>query len=221
MIGLIRNPASSPARSLVAGLIFFLGALAAALPGAAYATEATPPQAKKWLYLRGQLLVASPDIMDPRFMRSVVYMVKHDNTGAVGLIINKTFGIGPLREFLKGLGVDPGGARGTIKLHYGGPVAPKAGFVLHTADYKGPDTRVVNKDMAMTTELDVMHAIAEGRGPRKSLFAMGYSGWAAGQLEGEIERGDWLNAPADEALVFDDDHETKWDRASGIAGLKL
>ena len=73
----------------------------------------------------------------------------------------------------------------------------------------------------MTTELDVMQAIAEGRGPRNSLFAMGYSGWGAGQLEGEIARGDWLFAPADEALIFDKDQKTKWDRASEKAGLKL
>ncbi len=218
---MIRYPVPSPILGLVAGLMFLLGAQAVGFPGAARATEPTPPQAKEGLYLRGQLLVASPDMADPRFMRSVVYMVKHDKTGAVGLIINKTFGTGPLREFLKGLGIDPGGAEGSINLHYGGPVAPRAGFVLHTADYNGPDTRVVNKNMAMTTELDIMRAIAEGRGPRHRLFAMGYSGWGAGQLESEIERGDWLSAPADEDLIFDEDQKTKWDRASDKAGLKL
>lgn len=220
MIALIRNPVRVPALNLVAGLICLMLAAFAA-PEAAQATEHTPPRGKEGLYLRGQLLVASPDIMDPRFMRSVVYLVKHDKTGAVGLIINKVYGTGPLREFLKGLDIDPGNVEGTINLHYGGPVSPKVGFVLHTADYEGPSTRVVNKDMAMTTELDVMQAIAEGRGPRNSLFAMGYSGWGAGQLEGEIERGDWLSAPADEALIFDNDQETKWGRVFGKAGLKL
>lgn len=217
MIGMIRYPFLS----LLAGLMFFLGAQAIAVPDLAQAKETDSPRGKEGLSLRGQLLVASPDITDPRFMRSVVYMVKHDETGAVGLIINKVFGTGPLREFLKGLGVDPVGAEGAIDLHYGGPVSPKAGFLLHTADYNGLGTRVVNKDIAMTTELDVMQAIAEGRGPRHSLFAMGYSGWGAGQLEGEIARGDWLFTPADEALIFDKDQKTKWDRASEKAGLKL
>jgi putative transcriptional regulator len=216
-----RIPKPNSVLSLVAGLMFFLAAGVVSVPGATQAAEPIPPQAQEGLYLRGQLLVASPDIMDPRFMRSVVYMVKHSETGAVGLIINKVYGAGPLREFLKGLNIDPGNVEGTINLHYGGPVSPGAGFVLHTPDYNGPNTRAVNKDMALSTELDIMRAIAEGRGQRNSLIAMGYSGWASGQLEGEIERGDWLSAPAGEALIFDDDQKTKRDRASGKAGLNL
>ncbi|MBI2978453.1 MAG: YqgE/AlgH family protein, partial [Rhodospirillales bacterium] len=82
-------------------------------------------------------------------------------------------------------------------------------------------TRVVDGRMAMTTEMSVLKAMAEGHGPRQALFALGYSGWGPGQLEGEIARGDWHSAPADEKLVFDDDVESKWDRASGRAGLKL
>ena len=93
--------------------------------------------------------------------------------------------------------------------------------MLHTADFHGPGTRVVNTTIAMTTEMSVFKAIVEGHGPRHSLFALGYSGWGPGQLEGEIARGDWLSAPADENLIFDDDLKTKWERASGRAGLKL
>ncbi|MBT3306087.1 MAG: hypothetical protein HN377_06345 [Alphaproteobacteria bacterium] len=182
---------------------------------------AASPQPEETLFLAGQLLVASPDIDDPRFSRAVIYMVHHNTTGAFGLIVNKAIGSGPLREFLKGFEIDPTGVEGTISLYYGGPVSPGAGFVLHSADYTGPGTHVVDKDFAMTTEMSILRAIAEGRGPRNSLFSFGYSGWGPGQLEFEVERGDWLYAPADEALVFGADQKTKWRRANDKAGLKL
>ena len=165
--------------------------------------------------------MASPKIGDPRFARTVIFMVSHDKDGALGLVVNKAYGSGPMEKFMKGFNIDPGQYKGDIRLHYGGPVEPGAGFVLHTADYHGPSTRVVNATMALTTEMSVLKAIAEGHGPRHSLFALGYSGWGPGQLESEIARGDWFSAPPDENLIFDDDLETKWDRASGRAGLKL
>ncbi|MBC8339600.1 MAG: YqgE/AlgH family protein [Rhodospirillales bacterium] len=197
--------------------MIFLG-LAAATVRAGEPSSQNPVDS---LYLKGQLLVASPEIQDPRFMESVIYMVNHDQSGAFGLIINKSYGSGPLKEFLKGFDVDVSGVEGTINLYFGGPVMPGAGFVLHTADYEGPGTNAVNKDFAVTTEKIIMQAIAEGRGPRNSLFAYGYSGWGPGQLENEIRRGDWLSAPADMDLVFDTDQKTKWKRASGKARLKL
>jgi len=187
---------------------------------AAPGLSASPPP-KETLFLAGQLLVASPDIDDPRFHHAVIYMVHHNKTGAFGLIINEAIGSGPLSEFLKGFEIGSAGVEGTITLHYGGPVLPGAGFVLHTADYKGPGTHVVDKDFAMTTEMSIMRAIAEGRGPRNSLFSFGYSGWGPGQLENEVERGDWLSAPADENLIFGGDQKTKWQRAFDKAGLKL
>ncbi len=206
-----------PVRFVLAGLCLF-----AVLAAASVRADATPaPEIRNSLYLAGQLLVASPKIGDPRFARTVIYMVSHDKDGALGLVVNKAFGSGPMEKFMKGFNIDPGQLKGDIRLHYGGPVEPAAGFVLHTADYHGPGTRIVNATMALTTEMNVLKAIAEGNGPRHSLFALGYSGWGPGQLESEIARGDWFSAPADENLIFDDDLETKWDRASGRAGLKL
>jgi putative transcriptional regulator len=194
-----------------------LAALVTGLTGAVQAAE--PP--RETFFLTGQLLVASPEMEDPRFRRSVIYMVSHDKTGAFGLIINKAYGSGPLREFLKGFDIDSDGVEGTIDLYYGGPVSPAAGYVLHTNDYEGPGTHMIDGTFAMTTEMSIMQAIAEGRGPRNSLFTFGYSGWGAGQLESEIERGDWLSAPADEALIFDSDQKSKWRRVIEKAGLKL
>jgi len=213
----MNRPVAALARAVAAGLSMLL--LLASPAGAAELQVRPGPVNTP--YLAGQLLVATKQIGDPRFARTVIYMVAHDHSGAVGLVINRVYGKGPLKKFLKGFDIDANGADGEIRLHYGGPVEPGVGFVLHTADYNGPGTRVVDSRMAMTTEMSVLKAIAEGRGPRLALFALGYSGWGPGQLEGEIARGDWFSAPADEKLVFDDDDASKWDRAAGRAGLKL
>ena len=205
----------SPMRILVLVLTLFL----AAAPARANAPANEHPS--KSLFLVGQLLVATTKIEDPRFAKTVIFMVSHDNKGAFGLVVNKVFGAGPMEKFLRGFDIDPGKIDGDIKLHYGGPVEPGVGFFLHTADFKGDDTRVVGSKMAMTTGVSVLKAIVEGHGPRHNLFALGYAGWSAGQLEGEIARGDWFSAPADEEVIFDEDIDGIWERVSGKAGLKL
>ncbi|MCZ6607976.1 MAG: YqgE/AlgH family protein [Alphaproteobacteria bacterium] len=172
-------------------------------------------------FLTGQLLVATQKLGDPRFAHTVIYMVDHDARGAMGLIVNRAYGIGPLAKLLEGFGIEHEDAAGTVRLHYGGPVAPARGFILHSTDYKGPGTRVVNKGVAITTKLEVLEAIAKGEGPKRSLFALGYAGWGPGQLEGEIARDDWVTAPADESLIFSDDLESSWDRAIKKAGVAL
>jgi putative transcriptional regulator len=148
-------------------------------------------------------------------------MVNHDTSGAFGLVINRAIGSGPLNALLKGFGVDGGGIAATIRLHYGGPVEPSRGFVLHSSDYKSDATTEVDNEVSITTELDILKAIGKGNGPRHSLFALGYAGWSAGQLERELMRQDWLTAPADSKLIFDADLDSKWDRASAHAGLPL
>ncbi len=172
-------------------------------------------------FLAGQLLVATQNLGDPRFAHTVIYMVDHDAKGAMGLIVNRAYGVGPLDKLLKGFGIEDEDVAGTIRLHYGGPVGAGHGFVLHSADYEGPGTRVVNKEVAITTELEVLKAIAKGEGPKRSLFALGYAGWGPGQLEGEIARDDWVTAPADQNLIFSDDLESTWDRAIKMAGVAL
>jgi putative transcriptional regulator len=198
--------------NLVAGLVALFVMVAG--PGAGFTQEPTS-------FLVGKLLVAAPKMDDPRFAKTVIYMVKHNPSGAFGLIINRAFGAGSMKEFLKGFDIDASAVEGDIRLHYGGPVSPAVGFVLHTADFNGPDTQVVNDKMALTTEKSVLKAIAEGQGPRRRLFAFGYAGWGAGQLEGEIARGDWFNVPADEQLIFDEDLKTKWSRASDKVRVRL
>jgi putative transcriptional regulator len=172
-------------------------------------------------YLTGQFLIASPRIGDPRFAETVIYMLNHDAQGALGLVVNRVIGQGPLDKFLKGFGIDAGDRGGTIDLHYGGPVESGRGFVLHTTDYQDANSKPVDGRVAWTVQLDVLKAIAEGKGPQKSLLALGYAGWGPGQLEGELKRGDWLTAPADEDILFGEDQATKWQRATKKAGVPL
>jgi len=172
-------------------------------------------------YLAGQLLVATPEMGDPRFAETVIYMLRHDETGAMGLIINKPIARGPISDLLRGLGVEDEEAKGEIILHYGGPVEPLRVFVLHTDDYADSKTQRVDGGIAVSAGPEIMRAMARGKGPRESIFALGYAGWAPGQLEGEIGRGDWFSIPAEPALIFQGDPAKKWDRATARGGSRL
>lgn len=172
-------------------------------------------------FTAGQLLVAAPTMGDPRFAGTVIYMVNHDAYGAMGLVVNRMLGSGPLDKFLEGFGIDPTGTDDDIRLYYGGPVDPGRGFVLHTSDYVGPGTTVVSDEVAMSVKFGVLRAIAAGEGPRHSLFILGYAGWGPGQLEREMDRDDWLTAPPDIDLIFADDLDDTWERASRKARVTL
>ncbi|MGF1639441.1 MAG: YqgE/AlgH family protein [Rhodospirillales bacterium] len=202
--------------------IAVLAALVLAAPAVAAAEDRSPPDDRgSGRFLTGQLLVAAPAMPDPRFARTVIYMVRHDADGAMGLIVNRGFGEGPLAALLDGFGVRHGGVEGTVRLFYGGPVDPGRGFVLHTADYVGASTRIVQSGVAFSSGRDVLEAVAAGSGPRRSLFLLGYAGWGPGQLEGELARDDWLTATAEEALVFGTDPDGAWERALRLSGMPL
>jgi putative transcriptional regulator len=167
--------------------------------------------------LAGQFLVATESLRDPRFARTVIYMIRHDATGAMGLVVNRPVRDMPLAPLLRQFGRDDRGVTGSVRAHYGGPVDIGQAFILHTAEYATQGTERVAGEIALTPQPGVLNAlsdIARGAGPRKSLFAVGYAGWAPGQLEGEIEQGSWITVPADEALLFDDDAARKWERAT-------
>ena len=187
--------------------------LVLALAGAAAARDAGG--------LAGQLLVATDDLRDPRFHRTVIDLVRHDATGALGLVVNRPLGDVPLARVLEQFGAQERGAPGTLRVHHGGPVEPGRAFMLHTADYAGRETQVIKDGVAVTGHPDVLDALARGQGPRRALFALGYAGWAPGQLEGELGRGAWIVVPADEALVFDDDAAGKWERAMARRKIDL
>lgn len=164
-------------------------------------------------YLTGQLLIAMPAMADPRFTHSVIYMCAHTPDGAMGLVLNRPIVKPTFDDLLKQLQVAPLPPVRQIKLCAGGPVENARGFVLHTNDWTGEGSLQVDKTMALTASLDVLKVIAEGGGPRECVLALGYAGWGPGQLDEEFQQNAWLSAPADETLLFDDGHDTKWRRA--------
>jgi putative transcriptional regulator len=169
--------------------------------------------------LAGQLLVAMPQMQDHRFQRSVIYLCAHNEEGAMGLVLNKLIGSLTLPELLEQLGIANTGLTGEPRVHFGGPVESGRGFVLHSADYVEDGTLVVGDNIALTATLEVLRAIGRGAGPRKSFLALGYAGWGPGQLDAEIQANSWLHAPADESIVFDQQHDTKWERAIARLGV--
>jgi putative transcriptional regulator len=171
-------------------------------------------------YLTGQFLVAMPTMEDPRFERTVIYMCAHSSAGALGLVINRLAEHISFTELLTQLGIAAAPSQ-EIRVHMGGPVEQARGFVLHSADYVRETTLVVSEKIALTASMDVLAAIAAGNGPRRSLLALGYAGWAAGQLESEIQANGWLQAPADEDLLFGSNLDNKWHRAMRKIGLDV
>ena len=166
-------------------------------------------------FLTGQLLIAMPAMEDPRFAQSVIYLCAHTPEGAMGLVLNRPLQRPKFDELLRQLDVAPVAPARRIRLCAGGPMDNARGFVLHTTDWTGEGSLRVNDALALTASLDVLKAIAEGNGPREGLLALGYAGWGPGQLDAEIQQNAWLSVPADETIVFDADHDTKWRRALG------
>ncbi len=170
-------------------------------------------------YLAGQLLVAMPGMRDPRFARTVIYMCAHNAEGAMGLVINRVLEQLTFDDLLTQLGIDTSHLRESIRVHFGGPVETGRGFVLHSPDYSRDGTLVVSADVALTATIDILRAIADGRGPKHHLLALGYAGWGPGQLDTEIRANGWLHVPADQALVFGPELDEKWDRAMAKIGI--
>jgi putative transcriptional regulator len=170
-------------------------------------------------FLTGQLLIAMPAMADPRFAQSVIYLCAHTPEGAMGIVLNRPLKRPSFEDLLRQLDVAPLPPARRIRLCAGGPVDNARGFVLHTTDWTGDGSLRVDDGLALTASLDVLKAIAEGGGPREGILALGYAGWGPGQLDAEIQQNSWLSVSADETIVFDADHDTKWRRA--FAKLKI
>jgi putative transcriptional regulator len=173
-------------------------------------------------FLAGSLLVAMPGIGDPRFERSVVFLCAHDAQHAMGIAVNRPVKGLSIGNVLKRLKI----GESSIELPedlvlMGGPVERDRGFVLHTDDYMCATSSLqVAPGLGLTATPEVLEAIAgHNTRPRRSLLALGYAGWDGGQLEREIVGNTWLTCDADEALIFDDDHDTKWARALAKIGV--
>lgn len=177
-------------------------------------------------YLDGQLLIAMPSMADPRFHRAVIYVCAHSSEGAMGLVINQRAPHITLPKLLEQLEIAPGGShpariRSTaMAVHAGGPVETSRGFVLHSSDYFAADSTLpINESVCLTATVDILKAIAKGSGPNKAILALGYAGWASGQLEREIQSNSWLNCPADYDIVFDGDFDNKYAKALHTLGV--
>ena len=170
-------------------------------------------------YLTGQLLIAMPGMRDERFARSVIYMCAHTDEGAMGLVLNQIIESLTFNQLLGQLGIDESKSRPDVPVHFGGPVEPRRGFVLHSTDWAGDDTVDVAGRWALSGTIDILKAIAEGRGPSRWLVALGYAGWGAGQLDGEMLRHGWFNVAGDERLLFDTEADDRWTAGFERAGI--
>jgi putative transcriptional regulator len=183
-------------------LATFLGAALPSLPAASQRTS-----------LAGQLLIAAPNMGDPRFYQTVVLLVLHDRNGAMGIVVNRPLEERPLASLLEALGETATGVAGSVRIFAGGPVQPELGFVIHSADYHRPETVAIEGHLAMTSSREILRDIANGRGPKQSLMAFGYAGWGPGQLEGELAQRFWFTTPADANLVFEEARDRLWENA--------
>ncbi|MDP2356328.1 MAG: YqgE/AlgH family protein [Beijerinckiaceae bacterium] len=177
--------------------------------------------------LEGQMLIAMPTMSDQRFSRSLIYLCAHSEDGAMGIIVNKRSRSLKFTELLVQLEVIGEGDAialpprvGDVPVLRGGPVERGRGFVLHSPDYHASSaTLTIDQDVSLTATVDILRALAAGHGPRRAVLALGYAGWASGQLEQEIQQNGWLTCAADESLVFGEDHASKYDRALRKLGI--
>jgi len=180
-------------------------------------------------YLDGQMLIAMPSMRDERFTRSVIYVCAHSSEGAMGIIVNQPAANINFPDLLVQLEVIPASdliqlprRAGAIKVLRGGPVETGRGFVLHSADFFIENSTLpIDEGICLTATLDILKAIARGDGPASALLALGYAGWAAGQLENEIQENGWLHCAADPELIFGMDTDSKYEKALKKIGIDL
>ena len=178
-------------------------------------------------YLDGQMLIAMPSMGDDRFSRSVIYVCAHSTEGAMGIIVNQPASNIKFPELLVQLEVIPSAERielpnQDVKILKGGPVETGRGFVLHSSDFFIENSTLpIDEGICLTATLDILKAIANGNGPHDAILALGYAGWAPGQLEQEIQENGWLHCAADPELIFGSDTEGKYNKALAKIGIDL
>jgi putative transcriptional regulator len=192
-------------------------------------TTTEPRHQPSSAFLDGQLLVAMPGMPDSRFARSVIYLCAHSEEGAMGIVVNQAARKVNFSELLVQLDVIapdeairlPAQAE-SVQVLKGGPVETGRGFVLHSNDFFiDNSTLPIDEGVSLTATIDILRAIANGKGPDRALLALGYAGWSAGQLETEMQHNGWLTCPADPALIFDTALGSKYERALQKLGIDL
>jgi len=170
-------------------------------------------------WLTGQFLIAMPSMPDPRFARAVIYICSHGPNGAMGLVLNRFFGEANFHILLQQLNISATSETPDLVVHFGGPVETGRGFVLHSPEYLREGTTRIDDNVSLSATVEILQAIASGAGPERVLMALGYTGWGAGQLDAEIKANGWLTSPADDSILFDDEVDTKWERALAKIGI--
>ncbi len=170
-------------------------------------------------FLSGKFIIASPAMTDPRFYKAVIYMVSHKNEGAMGIIINQPIIETKINTIIENEDLKNNVNMDNIPITFGGPVDTKKGFILHTSEFKDKTTLKVDKNIFLTSNINILKSIVKGEGPKKSLFALGYAGWYAGQLEKELSNNGWLIAPGNSNLIFECDIKNKWNEAMKSIGI--
>lgn len=171
--------------------------------------------------LTNQFLIAMPGLVDPNFYQTVTYVCAHNEDGAMGIVINRPLDLA-LGDVLSQMNLKAvKDELNSIPVYQGGPVQTDRGFVLHHPDSEWQSSINVSEEIGVTTSRDILQAIAEGRGPRYSFIALGYAGWAAGQLEQEIKENAWLSGPADTSIIFRTPSEKRWESAARMLGVDL
>jgi putative transcriptional regulator len=171
-------------------------------------------------FLEGKLLIALPGMSDERFAQTVIYMCAHSANGAMGIVINKPIPGLSFSGLMEQLEIETPQAFDDFPILFGGPVDNRRGFVLHSSDYDSADaTLPVTEDISLTATLDILRAIAEGAGPKRSILALGYAGWGPGQVETEFQDNGWLHCDADPTIVFDLEPDHKWRAALQRLGI--
>ena len=171
-------------------------------------------------FLEGKLLIAMPGMLDERFAQTVIYICAHSAKGAMGIVINKPIPGLSFCDLMKQLEIETTRSVADFPVLYGGPVETGRGFVLHSDDYESPESTLpVSEDISLTATLDILRAMADGKGPRRALVALGYAGWGPGQVETEFQSNGWLHCEADPTLVFGTEPEVKWRAALGRLGI--
>ncbi|TDI60761.1 MAG: YqgE/AlgH family protein [Alphaproteobacteria bacterium] len=172
-------------------------------------------------HLRGKLLLAMPNMGDPRFERAVICMCEHSEEGAMGIVINQPATHIEFPELMEQLDISIPKIHADISVFTGGPVEPNRGFVLHSADYTQDSSMVISEILAITATVEILRALAANEGPSNSLLVLGYAGWSAGQLESEILANAWLHTETDSDLVFATEPELKWPLAMAKLGIDV
>lgn len=169
--------------------------------------------------LRNSLLIATPRLQDGFFNRSVIYLCAHSATGAMGIVVNQRLPDIKFADLLSQLHLNVPEKIAAPIVHFGGPVETGRGFVLHSTDFIRADTVRIDERLCMTGTTDILQAMAEGKGPKNSIFALGYAGWGPGQLEEEIRENAWLLASPDDDILFGTELARKWDKAMERLGI--